>query len=109
MDGNNREMIRRAYWRNGVSLGVTMHVCDRATKHERQGKGKKDFADDFCFHVNYSICLFICLFVCLFVTTLCVVRSIHTELAKLYSQKVIYCLAKSNAAVTFCGHTKVSD
>jgi len=45
----------------------------------------------------------------LFVTTLCVVRSIHTELAKLYSQKVIYCLDKSNAAVTFCEHTKVSD
>src|SRR6202035_2173166 len=37
MDGNNREMIRWAYWRSGVSLGVTIHVCDRATKHERQG------------------------------------------------------------------------
>ena len=52
--------------------------------------------------------MFVCLFVCWFVTTLSVVQSIHTELAKLYSQKVIYYLAKSNAAVTFCGHTKVS-
>ena len=35
----------------------------------------------------------------MFVTTLCVVQSIHTELAKLYSQKVIYCLA--NLAALF--------
>ena len=32
-------------------------------------------------------------YVC-FVKKLCSVQSIHTELAKLYSQKVIYCLAK---------------
>ena len=42
-------------------------------------------------------------FVCLFVTTLCVVQSIHTELAKLYSQKVIYCLANL-AALFDIGH-----
>jgi hypothetical protein len=47
--------------------------------------------------------LFICLFVCLFVTTLCVVQSIYTELAKLYSKKVIYCLANL-AAVFDIGH-----
>ena len=29
------------------------------------------------------------LFICVFVTTLCVVQPIHTELAKLYSKKVI--------------------
>ena len=58
-----------------------MHGRDRATKHEHQAQGEKDFADHFCFHVSYSIRLF----VCLFVTTLCVVQSIHTELAKLYS------------------------
>jgi hypothetical protein len=39
------------------------------------------------------------LFICLFVTTLRIVQSIHTELAKLYSQKVIYCLA--NLAALF--------
>jgi hypothetical protein len=38
-----------------------------------------------------------------FVTTLCVVQSIHTELAKLYSQKVIYCLANL-AALFDIGH-----
>jgi hypothetical protein len=43
--------------------------------------------------------MFVYMFVCLFVTTLCVVRSIHTELAKLYSQKVIYCLANLAALV----------
>jgi hypothetical protein len=47
--------------------------------------------------------MFVCMFVCLFVTTLCVVRSIHTELAKLYSQKVIYCLANL-AALFDIGH-----
>jgi len=43
------------------------------------------------------------LFRCLLVTTLCVVQSIHTELAKLYSQKVIYCLANL-AALFDIGH-----
>jgi hypothetical protein len=43
------------------------------------------------------------LFVCLFVTTLCVVQPSHTELAKLYSQKVIYCLANL-AALLDIGH-----
>ena len=43
------------------------------------------------------------LFICLLVTTLCVVQSIHTELAKLYSQKVIYCLANL-AALFDIGH-----
>jgi len=33
------------------------------------------------------------MYVCLFVTTLCVVQSIYTELAKLYSKKVIFRLA----------------
>jgi len=33
----------------------------------------------------------------LFVTTLCVVQSVHTELAKLYSQKVIFRLANLTA------------
>jgi hypothetical protein len=37
-------------------------------------------------------------YVC-FVKKLCSVQSIHTELAKLYSQKVIYCLA--NLAALF--------
>jgi len=45
----------------------------------------------------------ICLFVCLLVTTLYVVQSSHTELAKLYSQKVIYCLANP-AALFDIGH-----
>jgi hypothetical protein len=61
-----------------------MHRRDRATKHEHQAQGEKDFADDFCFML---VIRFVCLYVvvCLFVTTLCVVQSIHTELAKLYS------------------------
>ena len=34
-----------------------MHGRDRATKHEHQAKGEKDFADDFCFHISYpSMC-----------------------------------------------------
>ena len=37
------------------------------------------------------------------VATLCVVQSIHTELAKLYSRKVIYCLANL-AALFDIGH-----
>ena len=61
-----------------------MHGRDRATKHEHQAQGKKDSADDFCFHVSYSICLL--MFVCMFVCNNVVRRSIHhTELAKLYS------------------------
>ena len=40
------------------------------------------------------------MFVCLFVTTLCVVQSIYTELAKLYSQKVIFRLANLAALLT---------
>jgi hypothetical protein len=43
------------------------------------------------------------MFVCLFVTTLCVVQSIHTELAKLYSKKVIFRLANL-AALFDIGH-----
>jgi len=49
------------------------------------------------------------LFVCLFVTTLCVVRSFIPNWQSYILQKVIYSLAKGNAAVTFCGHTKVND
>ena len=49
-----------------------MHGRDRATKHEHQAQGKKDFADDFCFHVSYSICLF------MFVCNNIVRRSIHS-------------------------------
>jgi hypothetical protein len=41
-------------------------------------------------------------YVC-FVKKLCSVQSIHTELAKLYSQKVIYCLANL-AALVDIGH-----
>ena len=41
-------------------------------------------------------------YVC-FVKKLCSVQSIHTELAKLYSQKVIYCLANL-AALFDIGH-----
>ncbi len=41
-------------------------------------------------------------YVC-FVRKLCSVQSIHTELAKLYSQKVIYCLANL-AALFDIGH-----
>jgi hypothetical protein len=43
------------------------------------------------------------MYVCLFVTTLCVVQSIHTELAKLYSKKVIFRLANL-AALFDIGH-----
>jgi len=39
------------------------------------------------------------MYVCLFVTTLCVAQSSHTELAKLYSKKVIFRLA--NLAALF--------
>ena len=35
-----------------------MHGRDRATKHEHQAQGEKDFADDFCFHISYPIGLF---------------------------------------------------
>jgi hypothetical protein len=57
MDGNNRELlIRRSYYRSSAWWSATMHGRDRATKHEHQAQGKKDFADDFCFHISYSIC-----------------------------------------------------
>ena len=37
IDGDHRELlIRRAYYRRGASLGGSMHVRDRATKHEHQ-------------------------------------------------------------------------
>ncbi|KAF5407531.1 MAG: hypothetical protein Udaeo2_23510 [Candidatus Udaeobacter sp.] len=41
--------------------------------------------------------------VCLFRKKFCSVQSIHTELAKLYSQKAIYCLANL-AALFDIGH-----
>jgi len=59
LDGDHRELpIRGAYYRRGAWLSVTMHGRDRATKHEHQAQGKKDFADDFCFHVSYLMCVF---------------------------------------------------
>ena len=47
--------------------------------------------------------MFVCMYVSLFVTTLCVVQSIYTELAKLYSKKVIFRLANL-AALFDVGH-----
>jgi hypothetical protein len=59
MDGNNRELRwGRVYYRSRAWLSATMHGRDRATKHEHQAQGKKDFADDFCFHITYPMCLF---------------------------------------------------
>jgi hypothetical protein len=69
MDGNNRELRwGRAYYRSRAWLSATMHGRDRATKHEHQAQGKKDFADDFCFHIIYPIGLFcqVELFMCSF-------------------------------------------
>jgi hypothetical protein len=42
MDSDNREFVLLA-----------LHLCDRARKHQHQGKAKKEFADDFCVHVIY--------------------------------------------------------
>ncbi len=42
MDSDNREFVLLA-----------THLRDRAPKHEHQAKAKKEFADDFCFHVIY--------------------------------------------------------
>jgi hypothetical protein len=46
MDGDDRELLLlRAY------RATALHLGDRAPKHEHQAEAKKDFADDFCFHV----------------------------------------------------------
>jgi hypothetical protein len=55
MDADNRELLtQRAWYRSSGCLSATMHGRDRATKHEHQAQGKKDFADEFCFHISYS-------------------------------------------------------
>jgi hypothetical protein len=48
MNSDSRELPRR---RN--CLAIAAHLRDRAPKHERQAEAKKQFADDFCFHVIY--------------------------------------------------------
>jgi len=55
-DGNNRDLlIGRAYYRSRVLLSSTVHGRERATKHDHQAQGEKDFADDCCFHIIYSM------------------------------------------------------
>ena len=59
LDGDHRELpIRMAYYRRGAWLSATLHGRDRATKHEHQAQGKKDFADHLCFHISYSMRVF---------------------------------------------------
>jgi len=62
MDGNNRELRwGRAYYRSRAWLSATMHGRDRATKHEHQAQGKKEFADVvFILFIRY-VCLYVCL------------------------------------------------
>jgi hypothetical protein len=46
------------YYKRGAWLSATMHGRDRATKHEHQAQGKKDFADHLCFHISYPMRVF---------------------------------------------------
>ena len=78
-----------------------MHVRDRATKHERQGYGEKDFADDFCFHVSYSI-IFVYMFVCMCVCNNVVRRSIHSyRIGKVIFQESDLLLSQSRRRDVF--------
>jgi hypothetical protein len=54
MNSDSREFRRRR--RN--CLAIAAHLRDRAPKHEHQADAKKEFADDFCFHVIYFSFLF---------------------------------------------------
>jgi hypothetical protein len=58
--GDHSELpIRRAYYKRRAWLSATMHGRDRATKHEHQVQGKKDFADHLCFHISYPMRVFL--------------------------------------------------
>jgi hypothetical protein len=52
MDSDNREFLSLSgCWGSGACQAIAMHLRDRAPKHEHQAEAKKDFAEDFCFHL----------------------------------------------------------
>jgi hypothetical protein len=48
MDRNNRELPGRRLLR-----AIAAELSDRTRKHEYHSEAKKEFTDDFCFHVIY--------------------------------------------------------
>jgi hypothetical protein len=43
-----------------MDSNLTMHLADRAPKHEHQAEPKKEFADDLCVHIIQFLSLFFC-------------------------------------------------